>query len=184
MGIFEDVSRTYLGPANHGEPHWTFLNRSARAESRKARERIEDWFEQLCPALQHGVRDLLRSGDNQKFAAGFWELYLHALFGGLGYDVTCASPTGNGRNIDFLMRRENSAFYLEATIARKSAAERAADARRDRIYRELDKLRALNFTLGITIVSAGPHDMKNVGVLRHRLEDWLETLDPASAEPQ
>jgi hypothetical protein len=110
MGIFEDVSRTYLGPANHGEPHWTFLNRSARPESRKARERIEDWFEQLCPALQHGVRDLLRSGDNQKFAAGFWELYLHALFGGLGYDVTCASPTGNGRNIDFLMRRENSAF--------------------------------------------------------------------------
>ena len=91
-------------PADHGEPHWNFLNRSARAEMQQARERIEAWLGRLCPAMQAQVRNRLRSND-QQFTAGLWELYLHELFTRLGYDITCASPVGNGRNIDFLLRR-------------------------------------------------------------------------------
>ena len=57
------------------------------------------------------------SDDNRKFAAGFWELYLHELFLRLGYEVTCAAPVGGRRNIDFLLRQGSSSFYVEATMA-------------------------------------------------------------------
>ena len=123
------------------------------------------------------------SSDDQQFTAGFWELYLHELFMRLGYDISCALPVGNGRDIDFLLRRGTSAFYLEATIARKSDAERAADACRNRIYRDLNRLET-DFMLGVTIDSEGPDDMRNVGLLRRRLQEWLGTLDPDEAQRQ
>jgi hypothetical protein len=110
-------------------------------------------------------------------------LYLHELFIRLGYDITCASLLSNGRDIDFLLRRGESAFYLEATIARRSHAECAADARRNRIYREMDRLET-DFMLSIIIDAPGPSDMKNVGKLRQRLQDWLGTLDLDEAEQQ
>jgi hypothetical protein len=184
MAIFDGLHRSYVGPADHGEPHWHFLNRSARLEFDEARRRIESWYSKLCPALQRGVRQRLQSGDNQDFAAGLWELYLHELFRRLGYEITCEAPTPNGRNIDFLLRRGATAFYLEATIARKSQAEQAAEARRNRIYRELDKLQSPNFMLGIEIESAGTNELGNVGVLRRKLADWLATLDPDEVEQQ
>jgi hypothetical protein len=184
MAIFEDVTRTYSGPADHGEPHWRFLNRAARPQFEEARGRIESWFSHLCPALQPGVQQRLQSGDNQDFAAGLWELYLHEVFMRLGYEITCEAATPNGRNIDFLLRRGSNAFYLEATIARKSKAEQAADARRNRIYRELDKVESVNFTLGIEIESAGRRDLKKLAVLRAQLENWLRTLNPDEAEQQ
>jgi hypothetical protein len=184
MAIFEESPRSYFGPADHGETHWHFLNRSARPESDEARGRIESWYSKLCPALRPGVRQRLQSRDNQDFAAGIWELYLHELFRRLGYGITCEAPTPNGRNIDFLLRRGAAAFYLEATIARKSQAEQAAEARRNRIYRELDKLESQDFMLGIEIESAGANELRKVGVLRRTLADWLATLDPDETEQQ
>jgi hypothetical protein len=184
MAIFEDVARAYSGPADHGESHWSFLNRSARPEFDEARGRIESWFAHLCPALQPGVRQRLRSEDDQDFAAGFWELYLHELFMRLGYEITCEAETPNGRNIDFLLRCGGIAFYLEATIARESEAEQAADARRNRIYRELDKLESADFMLGIQIESAGTSELRKVRVLRRQLGEWLTTLDPDETQRQ
>jgi hypothetical protein len=101
----------------------------------------------------------------------------------LEYEIVCEATVENGRNIDFLLRRGNSAFYLEATIARKSEAEQAADARRNRIYRELDKLEVADFMLGIEIESAGTRELR-VGDLRRQLNNWLGTLNPDMAERQ
>ena len=39
-------------------------------------------------------------------------------------------------------------MFVEATIAHSSAAERAADARRNRVYRELEKVHTDAFSLG------------------------------------
>jgi hypothetical protein len=184
MALFDDVPRTDLDAASHGEPLWTYINRSARPEIAHARTLIEGWFQRLCSVKQISVLELVRSTDNQKFVAGLWELCLHELFTRLGYTVKCEPTVGQGRNIDFLVQREASAFYLEATIARKSDAERGADARRERIYRELDKIKSISFLIGITIDSAGPNDMRNLAGLRAQLEQWLSSLDPAAAERQ
>jgi hypothetical protein len=182
MAIFDDVVRTALDPARHGESYRSYLNRSALPEFALARTRIEKWFDRLCADLRPGDLDRLCSEDDQQFMAGFWELYLHELFSRLGYDIVCEPTVGNDRKIDFLLQRGENAFYLEATIARKSNAEQAADARRNRIYRELDKIKSSNFTLWITIKSAGGSEMRNIGALRARLEEWLATLDPDEAQ--
>lgn len=184
MAVFEDVARTYSAPGDHGESYWRFLNRSSRPEAGTARKLIETWFSHLCPALGQGVQQRLQSGDNQDFAAGFWELYLHELFRRLGYEITCEAATPSGRNIDFLVRRGETAFYLEATTAGKSAAKRGADARRDRIYNEVNKLQAHNFILSIRIEAAGANDLKNARGLRCELRAWLEPLDPDEALEQ
>lgn len=158
-----------------------FLSRSAREEAVESRALIDDWFDRLCPPLQPGVSRRLRSRNDQEFTAGLWELYLHEVFVRLGYSVECEPELPNGRRIDFLVRRGEDAFYLEATIARKARAEQAADTRRHRIYDELSQTYTTNFVLGITIVSAGGSDLPKISVLRKRLEEWVADLDPDDA---
>lgn len=181
VSVFGSGPRKDLDPALHGEPHASYLNRSGRAEFAMARERINGWFNHLCPELQAGVRTRLRSRDDQEFASAYWELFLHELFIRLGYQVTCEPVLPNGRRIDFLVTSGSSSMYVEATIARSSGAERAADARRSRLYREIEQLRSDNFMVGIEIENAGSGDIPNIGRLRTALERWLADLDPDAA---
>ena len=178
MRVFDTRQRVDLGPAGHGEPHWTYLDRSAREQFAAARDRINGWFRRLPEGLQASVGQRLRSGNDQEFASAFWELFLHEMFTRLSYGIVCEPTLPNGRKIDFLLTRDGTSMFVEATIARSSGAERAADARRNRVYRELDRLKTGGFMLGIEIEHAGPDDMPNVGNLRRRLEDWLAGLDP------
>ena len=176
--VFGDVTRTFLGPRDHGESQFCFLDRSGRPQFDTARQRINDWFSRICPGLRDGVLQRLRSGDDQEFDAGFWELYLHELFTRLGYEISCEPALPNGRKIDFLLRRGDAAFYLEATTAGKPAEQRGADARRDRIYRELDQVKTSAFMMGITIDQAGRSDAPKLARLREDVEGWLAGLDP------
>lgn len=176
--VFDTRQRVDLGPAGHGEPPWTYLDRSAREQFAAARDRINRWFCRLPEGMQASVGQRLRSGDNQEFASAFWELFLHEMFARLSYSIVCEPTLPNGRKIDFLVTRDGASMFVEATIARSSGAERAADARRNRVYRELDRLKTDGFMLGIEIEHAGPGDVPNVGGLRGRLEDWLAGLDP------
>jgi hypothetical protein len=179
--LFSEPDAADDRPRRFSEPLSAFLMRSTREDAVKRRAMIEDWFNRLCSGLQSGVSQRLQSRDDQDFTAGFWELYLHETFRCLGYSVECEPELPNGRRIDFLLRRGGDAFYLEATIARKSKAEQAADARRHRILDGLNQTHTTNFMLGITIESAGGYDLPKVSVLRKRLEAWLADLDPEDA---
>lgn len=176
--VFDSGTRTYHGPRDHGEPQFAFLNRSGRPQFEAARHRIDNWYSRLCDGLKEGVRQRLRGGDDQHFDAAFWELYLHELFARLGYEISCEPTLPNGRKIDFLLRRGDAAFYLEATAAGISNQQRGAGARRDRIYHELNQVKTTAFMLGINIVQTGPGDAPKLPRLRDDLEAWLAGLDP------
>ncbi len=182
--VFDSGTRTYLGPRNHGEPEYAFLNRSGRPPFVAVRQRINDWYSCLCHGLKDGVLHRLRSGDDQEFDAAFWELYLHELFTRLGYEITCEPTLPNNRKIDFLLRRGDGAVYLEATIAGKPGEKRGADARRDRIYRELNKVNTTAFMLAVTIDQAGRDDAPRLARLQEDLETWLAGLGPDEVEHQ
>lgn len=182
MFVFEPAERLDLDPARHGESHWSYLNRSARPEFSRARDQMNQWFSGLCDDLQPGVRARLLSGSDHEFASACWELYLHEMFVRLGYDVTCEPILPSGRKIDFLVSLDGRSMYVEATIARSSAAERSADTRRNRVYQELDQVHTNTFMLGIEIEDAGPGDMPSVAILRTRLEKWLAGMDPNAVE--
>jgi hypothetical protein len=176
--VFDSGTRTYQGPRDHGESQFTFLNRSGRPPFEAARRRIDDWYSRLCDGLKESVRQRLVSGEDRRFDAAFWELYLHELFTRLCYEISCEPTLPNGRKIDFLLRRGDAAFYLEATAAGISNEQRGAGARRDRIYRELNQVKATAFMLGISIDQAGPGDAPRLARLRDELEAWLAGLDP------
>ncbi len=180
--VFDSGTRTYLGHRDHGEPQYAFLNRSGRPPFVAVRQRINDWYSCLCHGLKDGVLHRLRSGNDQEFDAAFWELYLHELFTRLGYEITCEPTLPNNRKIDFLLRRGDGAFYLEATTAGKPGEKRGADARRDRIYRELNKVKATAFMLAITIDQVGRDDAPKLARLREDLEAWLAGLDPGGGQ--
>jgi hypothetical protein len=182
--VFDTRTRIYEGPRDPGESLFAFLDRSGRPLFDAARCRIDDWYSRLCDSLKEEVRQRLRSGDDRRFDAAFWELYLHELFTRLGYEISCEQPLPNGRKIDFLLRRGDAAFYLEATATGMSNEQRGADARRDRIYRELNRVRTTAFMLGISIDQAGPGDAPRLARLRDDLEAWLAGLDPDEVVPQ
>lgn len=180
--VFDVGVRSDMGPARHGEWHSLYLNRSARPQFVAARELVEDWFGRLCPDLRPSVWRRLRR-DDEAFASALWELYLHEMLVQLGYTIRCEPPLPNSRRrIDFLVSRGDSSFYLEATISRRSDAERGADGRRNRIYKAIDRIHSDSFTLGIDIEAAGTSDLPKVGVLCRRLEEWLAGLDPDEAQ--
>jgi hypothetical protein len=176
--VFDSGTRTYQGPRDHGESQFAFLNRSGRPPFVAARRRIDEWYSRLCDGLKEGVIQRLRSGDDRSFDAAFWELYLHELFSRLDYEISCEPTLPNARKIDFLLRRGDAAFYLEATAAGISNERRGADARRDRIYRELNQINTTSFMLGISIDEAGPGDAPRLARLRDDLGAWLSSLDP------
>jgi hypothetical protein len=180
--VFERAERFDLDPARHGEPYWSYLNRSARPEFSRARDQINQWFGRLCGDLRPGVRARLQNGDDHEFASACWELYLHEMFVRLGYDITCEPTLPSGRKIDFLVSLDGRSMYVEATIARSSAAERSAEKRLNRVYQELDQVQTNTFMLGITIENPGPGDMPNVARLRAGLEKWLAAMDPDAVE--
>lgn len=122
--VFDSRPRTYQGPREHGESQFVFLDRSGRPPFEAARRRIDDWYSRLCDGLKEGVRQRLRGEDDQHFDVAFWELYLHELFTRLGYEISCEPTLPNGRKIDFLLRRGDAAFYLEATAAGVSDEQR------------------------------------------------------------
>lgn len=176
--VFQPGERQGVGPADHGESRSSYLDRSARPQFAAARDRINAWFARLCSEMQPDVLARLRSADDHQFASGYWELYLHELLVRLGYEVVCEPSLRDGRSIDFLARRGDGSMYLEATVAHSSTDERAADARRNRLYREVNKVSTDQFMLGIEIERAGAGDVPNAGELRRQLEQWLASLDP------
>jgi hypothetical protein len=176
--VFDSGPRAYAGPREYGEPQYTFFDRSGRPPFEAVRRRINDWYSHLCDGLKDGVFHRLCSEDDREFDAAFWELFLHELFTRLGYEISCEPTLPNNRKIDFLLRRGDAAFYLEATTAGKADEQRGADARRDRIYRELNKVRTTAFMLGITIDQAGRSDPPGLARLRDELDAWRARLDP------
>jgi hypothetical protein len=178
--LFSIRQRADTSHADHGEPHSLFLDRSDMPLAIEARALLEDWFSAMCPEAQPSIRSRITSGDDEAFSSALWELLLFRLFTRQGYEVTCEPPLPNsGKRIDFLVRRDNDAFYVEATIARRSTAEQGADARRSRIYTAInERVHSPNFMLGIQIESAGDADLPNLRALTQQLQAWLDGLDP------
>jgi hypothetical protein len=178
LTVFDDVQRPDASPCGHAESVASYLNRSAMDVAVGSRALIETWFARLCEQQRLEVRDRLRSDDDRHFYAGFWELYLHEVLTQMGYAVEC-HPTlpHTSKHPDYLVRRGEAAFYLEATIAGLSNDEIASDRRRGRIYEYLDSLDSPNFFLWIDVETEGPRDPP-ARSLRQDLKCWLDSLDP------
>jgi hypothetical protein len=181
MKIFDNVDRTYEGPASEQESHFVFLNRSARKEINQVRELMEDWFSRYPDTQQEELRVRLRSEIDRHFLSAFFELYLHELLIRLGYHVEVHPEVSieSGKRPDFLVSSPSGKeFYLEGILATDlSHADIGANNRIKEVYDALNDIVSPNFFIGINIRGT-PTTPVPKWKLKRDVHRFLEKLDP------
>ena len=105
------------GPAAAKEKIREFLEREGHPEAAPIRDWIEHWYDQLPSDKQRDIRGRMRSGDGRQFTSAYFELQMFAMLRRMGYDITVEPMLADGRYTpDFLARRGDEAFFLEATV--------------------------------------------------------------------
>ncbi|KXB05054.1 hypothetical protein AKJ49_01460 [candidate division MSBL1 archaeon SCGC-AAA382A03] len=114
--LFDDIERDLERPRLDNEPCFEYLNISARIESQKIRELLEQWFKRYPSEHQDDLRGRFRDKDDRIHIGAFFELYLHELMIRSGYEVE-VHPDINGttNHPDFEVLTDELEFYLEAT---------------------------------------------------------------------
>jgi hypothetical protein len=185
--LFSDMQRSDAGPALYAEPHYEYLDRSARLEIARVRSLLEEWFSHY--PVEHRAEFLGRfqNGNDIHFIASSFELYLHELFlrSGFTLEVHPQIPSGKKTAPDFKITiPKGMSFYLEAALATdESDVERAAAKRMDAVFDAVDRLNCRNFFLGLDM-RGSPKTAPKAKKLRNSLDLWLRTLDPDAIAEQ
>lgn len=145
LRLFSDRQRTDSGPGKHGEDTYQFLDRSARKNVTAVRELLEQWFSEY-PAF--GQVDL-KNRCKTDFHTGFWELFLHAYFSANGFTLEPhPAVSGSSKRPDFLVKKGDCEFFLEATVTRDESDEDEAQRRvRHLLYDAVNSIESPNFFL-------------------------------------
>ena len=185
MKLFDDINRKENGPKHFADPHFYYLNHSARSESEVIRKLLELWFAHVPFGDQKGLRSRFRSKDNQQHLGAFFELYIHELLLRLGFDITFHSEIEDkSTHPDFMVSRgEEQQFYLEATLAALSNKEVATKALENQVYDTLNNMKSPNFFLGLKVQGA-PATLPTCKKIRDFLESKLADLDPDEVAEQ
>jgi hypothetical protein len=111
------------------------------------------------------------------FDGAFWELYLHEVHHRLGFTVTREPEmAGVTRRPDFLIERDDGAFYLEATVVGPSAREIADQRREDAVIAIMNEAYHPDFAIRLRSFAAGPQQAAKRKIVA-AVEKWLGTLD-------
>jgi hypothetical protein len=169
-------------PADFGEPHFKYLNRSARSDAAAVRELLESWFEAYPAGARPDLLARFRSPDRYTHYSAFFELYSHAL-------LSRVSPEGEVRRGDAsqastrapdftVVGADATHFFVEATVATNlSAAEMAAEQRLNQVYDALNGIDSPNFFIGAEVHGAPDRPVPG-RPLRRRIEEFVRALDP------
>jgi hypothetical protein len=164
------------------ESQFCFLNRTARPGFEAVRSLMEGWYDRFPEEAKADLRGRFRSDDPRSSLGAFWELYVHEIHLRLGYELE-RDPVlpDTTRRPDFLARRGDSAFYVEATIVSYSDEEMAARKRWDVVLDLMDEAFDPDFYLGVNIKVAGVQTPSKRDIVP-RIEKWLASLDWADAQ--
>lgn len=177
--LFEDILRNFKGTLGHTEPLYEYLNRSARPSMNRVRDLLEGWFSNLPSDAKNEIKSRFRSSDDIQHQSAFFEIYLHALFSKLGFQIEIHPEIpGQTTHPEFLvLKEEKPVFYIEATLASGPIEDKAADKRENVVYETIDKMNSPNFFIGVK-VHGSPNTPPPGRKWRAFLENWLSELDP------
>ena len=155
--LFDDIKRVYNGPAEFSESIFNYLNRSARPESQKVCELLEEWFSKYPDEEKEDLRERLRS-DDWSFYSAFFELYLYNMLLNFDFNIEIHPKVERETRPDFkVFKQENSLFLLEATTVMPTEEERSAEAVKSYVYDVLNReIHSSDFYIGIEIVKRSP----------------------------
>lgn len=176
MDIFAPSDRRDRSPRRPNESSFGFLNRSGSDFFVPVRELLQRWVDELPSDDRPGVAGNLSSGDDDAFDGAFWELYLHQMLTGSGFDVEIHPDVpGTSKHPDFLVHAPQP-FYLEAVSIGIAPEKRTSERRLRAVEAILDSTRVDGWTLSFNWHRIGPHPLKATR-LRNRLVAWLDGLD-------
>ena len=138
MNAVFDGKPVRRGPAVWNEKMHEFLEREGHPEAAPIRRWIEHWYGRLPPAKQPDIRGRLRSDDIRQFTSAYFELQMFAMLRTMEYEVIVEPALAGGRyNPDFLARRGNEKFYLEATVCGQDAGDLRGTRHEDEAVRRI-----------------------------------------------
>jgi hypothetical protein len=160
------------------ETTYAFLDRVSRPEFAAPRVLLNAWFDRW-PAGddREELRRRLMSKDAQNFDGAFWELYLHEVHRRLGFAIE-REPRLAGRSTrpDFLMERDDGAFYLEATVVALPASVIAKRRRERLVIDAINDAYHPDFGIRLQGLAIGPRQPPRRLIIA-AVEKWLGTLE-------
>lgn len=145
MKLFDDIERTYVGPAGYAEPHFTYFNRSARTDIEAMREYLERWFRYYPDSLKKEFRSRFRSDLSRHHYGAFTEMYCYYFLKKLGWKVT-PIPTEVGKTTpDFLAKKGKFECVFECTVATEFGHGNATYERMNVLHDALNKVECPDF---------------------------------------
>lgn len=179
--VFEPKERAYEGAKSYIESDYEYLDRSSRIESTKVRDYLNCWIDQFPEEEANELITRIRSGDKRNYDSAVFEILLFSIMTSLGCKLEIHPDLNNGssKHPDFLVTTpEGEEFYLEAVLASEySAAEVAAEKRKNVVLNSLEQLDSPNFLLGIN-ASGNPDSPPKGRILRNQISNWLDNLNP------
>ncbi len=179
MRLFDTVASADMEPARYGESHYEYLCRTGRPPFLQVRELMESWLAEFPRQHRAEMAKRLRSRDDHHFDAAFFELYLHALFGRLGYVVRVHPRiAGTNRRPDFLISDSRRRRFLieAASVTDTSATARAEESRRHAVYDVLNRFHCPDYFLNVQHHGELTSNLPGVR-LRHELRQFIDSLD-------
>jgi len=180
--IFDIRKRTDPSPARRsGEGTYAFLNRVDDPAFAALRDLIEQWFAAYPDVgdenARRDLRGRLRSGSDEKFAAAFWELYLHEVHRRKGFRVTVHPETPSGARVDFRVDSASGHFYVEAKALMTNPISGLGRSRtEDVVLDKIDEAYHPDFFVAVIRLIPGPTLPKTRSVVA-QVEAWLQALD-------
>jgi hypothetical protein len=183
MRLFDETQRTDSSLGKRTETLFRALNRVARPEFDAVRSLLESWFERFPDAGKKQLRGDFRATEPRQSLGAFWELYVHEIHRRLGYELERDPELADTRRRpDFLARRGDSAFYLEATVITISNDEMAAQTRWNVILDLIDEAFDPDFSVSVRVKVGGQDTPSRHDVIPH-VEAWLASLEWTDAPP-
>ena len=141
--LFEIQPYDIVGPQENNHDSYSYYARSLRPEIIKVRIQMKEWFALYLEAEKNDLRNNFKND----FDAGFFELFLYALFIKMGYKITVHPAVPNAaKKPDFLVSGFGEEFYLEAKVSYyESKDERSKEKMLGSLYTALDKAAIPNF---------------------------------------
>jgi hypothetical protein len=175
--LFDDRERDDNDYARAHETTYAFLDRVSRPDFAAPRAMLNAWFARWPSDDREQLRARLMGKQPSDFDGAFWELYLHEVHLRLGFRITREPELpGVTTRPDFLMERDDGAFYLEATVVGPSTREAANRRREQAIFEIVNEAYHPDFSIRLRGVAPGPQQVARRKIVA-AVERWLATLD-------
>lgn len=176
--IFDDKIRTDSSPKKNSETLYSFLGRTATERYELVRRDINSMLSVYPDGLS---KNRLIKDFSSDFEAAFFELFLHNFFKEKGYEVIPEPSFSNSKSApDFLAKKDEVEFLLEAKVIKKSEPFQSARGINERIAEYIDSnVSSDHFFLSINSVSKedGLKHSELVKFLKAVLEDEIKNYE-------